>query len=349
MKAPVLTRYRNIEWTTLKDPICPPDGVVVKIGYASICGSDEHVWKGDFHPRTTLPFVQGHEFAGTIVEVGAEAKKGRVGMRVAVDPIFWCGTCAACVKGHYPACASLKLLGIDVHGGFAEYVAAKDFMLFPVPDHVSDEDAALVEVFSIGFHACNRAQVALGDSVAIFGAGKIGQVILQAAMNRTEGALYIVDTLPERLAIARQCCFRVVTINASEEDPVAAIRAYTKGRGTDIAFEAVGHASVLPGQFLPVRQCVQTIRQGGTVCVLGLSDDPVPLLMKEIIWKEAKLVASRVTHGEFTESIDMLGKGRLNPKPLVTDRLPASRAQEGFELLEKEPKHHLKILLQPGV
>ena len=148
------------------------------------CGSDQHVWNGDFHPRTTLPFVQGHEFAGAIVEIGKNVNGFKVGERVAVDPIFWCGKCAACLKGHFPACASLKLLGIDVNGGFAEFVAASEHMLFKVPESISDQNAALIEVFSIGFHACNRSGIANGDTAVIFGAGKIGQVILQAAMNR---------------------------------------------------------------------------------------------------------------------------------------------------------------------
>ncbi|MBL8026483.1 MAG: alcohol dehydrogenase catalytic domain-containing protein [Fibrobacteres bacterium] len=346
MLAPVLTEYRKVEMLEHPAPVSTAGSVIVKVGYASICGSDQHVWNGDFHPRTKLPFVQGHEFAGEIMEVGKGVKRFKAGDRVAVDPIFWCGKCAACAKGHFPACASLKLLGIDVDGGFAPYVSAQEHMLFKVPNNVDDRIAALVEVFSIGFHACNRAGLANDDTAVIFGAGKIGQVILQAAMNRTNGDLYIVDILPERLAIARKSCPRVKTINASECDPVAAIKDLTNGRGTDVAFEAVGHYRTAISELSPVRQAVQTIRQGGTVCVLGLADDPVPLVLKELIWKEAKIVASRVTHGEFAESIDHLSKGLLNPNPLVTDIITADKIQEAFLLLEREPEKHLKILVK---
>ena len=125
MKAAVLVSYGRIEWQEVPDPSPAPSGVVVKTGFASICGSDEHVFRGDFHPRTKLPFIQGHEFAGTITARGKKVKKFKIGDRVAVDPIFWCGKCAACEKGHHPACVSLKLLGIDVNGGFGEYVAAE--------------------------------------------------------------------------------------------------------------------------------------------------------------------------------------------------------------------------------
>jgi threonine dehydrogenase-like Zn-dependent dehydrogenase len=349
MKAPVLTSYGHIEWQERPLPKLNKTSVLIKIGYAGICGSDEHVFRGDFHPRTRLPFIQGHEFAGTIIDIGKNVKKVKKGDRVAVDPIFWCGKCAACEKGHFPACATLKLLGIDVDGGFGEYVVAGEFMLHKVPASISDRDAALVEVFSIGFHACNRSGIRQDDTAAIYGAGKIGQVILQAAMNRTRGRLFIVDVLEERLSLAKRACTRVETVNAAKEDPVEKIRALTRGRGVDIAFEAVGHAKALEGRNLPVRQCVLTIRQGGTVCVLGLSDEPVPLVMKELIWKEAKLVTSRVTHGEFKETIKMMRFGKINPSILVTDEYPASQAQKAFELLKNEPEKHMKILLKPGL
>lgn len=349
MKAPVLTAYRKIQWLERPLPKLNKTSVLVKVAYASICGSDEHVFKGDFHPRTRLPFIQGHEFAGTIVDIGKNVKKVKIGDRVAVDPIFWCGKCAACEKGHHQACASLKLLGIDVDGGFGEYVAAEEFMLYPLPKAISDEEAALVEVFSIGFHACNRAGIVSGDTAVIFGAGKIGQVILQAAMNRTRGQLFIVDVLPERLAIAKKACPGVVAINACQVDPVKKIIALTHGRGVDVAFEAVGHARTILRRFAPVRECVLAIRQGGTICVLGLSDEPVELVMKELIWKEAKLITSRVTAGEFSETIRMMKNGKLNAKVLITDRFPASFAQKAFMLLEKEPAKHLKILLKPGI
>jgi len=349
MKAPVLTKYRRIVWQDIPDPFPTPTGVVVKVNYASICGSDEHVFRGDFHPRTKLPFVQGHEFAGIIVAKGKRVKKAKIGERVAVDPIFWCGKCAACEKGHHQACATLKLLGIDVNGGFAEFVAAEEFMLYPVPDSVSEKDAALVEVLSIGLHACNRSGIQKGDTAAIFGAGKIGQVILQAAMNRTKKDLFIIDTLDSRLSIAKNVLSRVHVINAAKENPVEKILELSKGRGVDIAFEAVGHAHPIPGQFLPVRQCIQAIRQGGSVCVLGLSDKPVPLVMKELIWKEAKLLTSRVTAGEFSEALRLMAFKKLFPNKLVTDEMPASKTQRAFELLEKEPEKHLKILIKPGI
>ena len=125
MKACVLTEYNQFEWLDVPDPEIRSDEVLVKSKYASICGSDQHIFSGDFHPRTKLPFIPGHEFMGIVDQVGSEVNGIAVGDRVAVDPIIWCGNCPACKRYHYPACTSLKLLGVDLNGGFGQYVKTK--------------------------------------------------------------------------------------------------------------------------------------------------------------------------------------------------------------------------------
>jgi 2-desacetyl-2-hydroxyethyl bacteriochlorophyllide A dehydrogenase len=346
MKAAVLNEYRKVEWIDVPTPSIKDDQVLVRTTYASICGSDQHIFRGDFHPRTKLPLIPGHEFVGEIAMVGKDVKKYKTGDRVAVDPIIWCGKCPACKIGHYPACTSLKLLGIDLDGGFGEYVAAGESMLYSITGNISSRHAALIEILSIGFHACNRAGVSAGNTIAIWGAGKVGQCILQAARTKTKGLIFIVDPIENRLDITRKSYPDVITINPLTTDPVASIKGHTDGKGVDIAFEAVGHADVITGQHNPVRSCVNAIRGAGTVCVLGLGDEPLPVLFKEMIWKEAKIVASRVSHGEFAETIAALEAGRLKPEALITDVLSPAEAQKGFEMLEKEPDRHLKILLE---
>ena len=346
MKAAVLEEYRKMVWKEVPIPEITGDEVLMKVKYACICGSDQHIFRGEFHPRTRLPLIQGHEFSAEIVETGPEVKKLRKGDRVAVDPIIWCGKCPACERHHYPACTSLKLMGVDLDGGFAEYAKAPEHMLFRVSPGISDKQAALVEVLSIGFHACNRASVGPDDSLVIWGAGKVGQCILQAARTKTKNTLIMVDILDARLGMAEKAYPGIHVINAAQEDPVEKIRDITGGRGVDIAFEAVGHFKEIPGKVNPVRGCIQSIRGAGKVCVLGLSDEPTPILFKELIWKEASLVASRVTQGEFAETIENLQKGTLKPDALISDVLSADKAQEAFERLEAEPEKHLKILLK---
>jgi threonine dehydrogenase-like Zn-dependent dehydrogenase len=219
-------------------------------------------------------------------------------------------------------------------------------MAYAVEPNISDRDAALIEVFSIGFHACRRAELKKNDTVVIWGAGRIGQSILQAARTITENSIFIVDILDSRLQIAAHNFSRIIPINARQTDPLTVIRDYTKNRGVDVAFEAVGHAETLEERPHPVRGCILSIRGAGTVCVLGLADDPAPLIMKELIWREARIVASRVNHGEFSDAIYHLARGHLKPAALISSELPANEIQTAFQLLEQAPEKYLKFLIK---
>jgi threonine dehydrogenase-like Zn-dependent dehydrogenase len=218
-------------------------------------------------------------------------------------------------------------------------------MLYKVPANIPDEHVALVEVLSIGCHAKNRAGVKPGDTVVIWGSGKVGLCILEAVRTVTDNTVFMVDILEQRLAIGPAHYNNVVAINALRENPVERIKAETGGKGVDVAFEAVGHAHEIAGVVNPVRGCIQSIVGGGTVCVLGLGNDPTPVLFKELIWKEAKIVSSRVSHGEFAEAIEHLQHGRLKPEALISQVLHGSQTQRGFELLDENPAENVKILL----
>jgi threonine dehydrogenase-like Zn-dependent dehydrogenase len=345
MRAAVLTEYKNIKWQEVAVPEIGDDEVLIKVSYGGICGSDQHIYLGDFVPRTKTPMIQGHEFGGTIAKVGKDVKDFNEGDRIVADPIIPCSNCSACLLGHFPACTALKLIGVDTNGGFGEYVKVKDYMLYKIPNKIEDRHSALVELYSIGFHACTRSKIKEGDSAVIWGGGRVGHVILQAARTKTEEPIFFVDILENRLEIAKNSNNNVITINAKNEDPLEVINELTKGKGVDVAFEAVGHGEHVEKIADPVLGCVKAIRGAGTVCVLGLSDDPVPLVMKEIIWKEAQIVASRVSHGEFKEAIHYLNLGALNPEVLISAEYHGSEAQKAFKLLEEHPDKFLKIIL----
>jgi threonine dehydrogenase-like Zn-dependent dehydrogenase len=346
MKAAIIREYGKIALEEVAKPDLQDDHVLIKVKYASICGSDQHIFKGEFHPRTQLPLIPGHEFAGIVEAVGKEVKNFHPGEKVTVDPILWCGKCAACKVGHYPACSSLKLIGIDLDGGFAQYVSAPAHTVFKIPDHISDKYAALIEILSIGFHASSRSGLKEQDDVLIMGAGKVGQSILHAASTITRGRIFMADILDDRLAIALSAFPNLFAINTTRTDPVTYVKEITNGRGVDVAFEAVGHDVKVEGRMNPARTCINTIKGGGTVCVLGLGDHPTEILMKELIWKEAKIVSSRVSHGEFAKAIDALDNQTIHPESMITGILDLEDTQQGFELLEAAPGKHLKILLK---
>jgi len=349
MKAAVLTEYNNVEWKEVKKPVCKPGEVLIKVSYGCICGSDQHIHKGEFHPRTKLPLIMGHEFGGRVAEIGKGVSGWEVGDKVAPDPIIWCGKCPACKKGHYPACTNLKLIGIDMEGGFQEYISLPPTMLYKVPSNIPDEHVALVEVLGIGCHAKNRAKVQKDNTIVVWGSGKVGLCILEAVRTVTDNTIFMVDILDERLAIGPEYYDNVIPINAKNEDPVERIKKETGGKGVDIAFEAVGHAEEIENGVNPVVGCIRSIVGGGKVCVLGLGAEPAPVVFKELIWKEGTIVTSRVSHGEFAEVIDHLKHGRLKPDALISKTLDGSETQKGFEILEENPAGNIKILLDFNV
>ena len=235
---------------------------------------------------------------------------------------------------------------MDLDGGFAEYVKADASMLYKVHDNIKDEHAALIEVLSIGFHACRRAGVDKNDIIVIWGCGRIGHYILQAARVKTDNTIFLIDVLESRLDIAAGNYSNIITINPKKENPLKIIEEKTKGRGADIAFEAAGHAVEIKGCPNPVRGCIQSIRGAGTVCVLSLADEAVPIILKELIWKEAKIVTSRVTHGEFRETINCLKEGILKPDILISKVFPLEDTGKAFTIIEKQPQNYLKVLLK---
>jgi threonine dehydrogenase-like Zn-dependent dehydrogenase len=345
MKAAVLETYNKFVWKDVPKPKVKYGEVLVRMKFASICGTDMHIFPGDFHPRTQVPFIPGHEMGGIVEKLGEDVTDFEIGDKVAIDPIIWCKVCPACLRFHYPACSKLKILGVDMNGGFAQYISVPQHMVFKAAPQIPNEHVALVEIYGIGFHANRRAGTKEDDVIAIWGAGRVGQVILQAARTKTSGTIFMVDPLENRLEIAANNNENVITINPKKENPVEAIKRYTDGKGVDIAFEAVGHSEEIEGVFTPVRSCIQSLRGGGKVCVLGLGDDPSPVVFKELIWKEAQIITSRVSDGEFAEVLEHLNAGNLKPDALISKIMHGSEIQQAFELLEKEKEKYLKVLL----
>lgn len=345
MIAAVLKKYRNFRLENRDIPEPAENQVQIAVHYASICGTDMHIFNGDFHPRTPVPFIPGHEMAGSVVKTGPGVETFSEGDQVAIDPIIWCGECPACERGHFPACKSLKLLGIDMDGGFCQLINVNQEMLHKASDEIPLKHLALVEIYGIGFHAIRRAGVKPGDSLAIWGAGRVGQVILQAARTMNSGPVFLIDVIDKRLEIGASAYDNIITVNPLHKDPVKEILNNTGGKGCDIAFEAVGHPKFPDRTVHPVRGAIQSIRGGGDVCVLGLTDEPAPVVFQELIWKEAKIIASRVSHGDYPAVIKNLEENNLHPELLISEIFPAERIQEAFQLIEKEPARYLKILL----
>ncbi len=345
MKAAILDRDRSIHLGHAPDPVVGPGELLIRPAYAGLCGTDLHIFRGEFHNRVRFPAILGHEFGGTIVELGKNVRDLNVGDRVAVDPIVSCHRCAPCLSGQINACRTLKLLGVDLDGGFGQLLSVPVGHVFPLPENVPLHQVPLVEVYSLGHHILRRGRVQPGETVAILGAGKLGLAVLDVLCHSAGAAVsMIVDVQPFRLATARVLGVDFV-IDAGREDPVERVLEITQGVGADCVIECVGHHHPVKGQEAPLAQAVKMIRNGGRVVTAGLGEELAAVHFKTLVIKEGEIIASRVTLGEFPRAIRLLGKGLLHPDSLITHKTMLRDITAAFDQLDREEPSTIKIVV----
>jgi L-gulonate 5-dehydrogenase len=345
MKAAVLYNDREIRLGQAPDPVMGPDDVLIAPSYAGICGTDLHIFRGEFHSRVTYPAVLGHEFGGSVVEVGKHVKDFRRGDRVTVDPILSCQHCTACLTGHPNACTTLKLLGVEYSGGFGQYVAAPSNHVFALPEGFPMPYVSMVEMYGLACHVLGRGGVQPGESVVVLGAGKLGLSVIDVLCHKADANLVIaVDVQPYRLEIARKLGAQAA-IDPAKEDPVARVMEITHGLGADCVIECVGHYHELPGRASPLAEAVSMIRSAGRVVTAGLGEQLSPVHFKTLVLKEAQIIATRVTLGEFPRSIALITRGVLHPELLVTHQMPLADVTSAFARVDQEAADTIKVVL----
>jgi len=345
MKAGILYNDKDIRVGDAPAPKIKPDEVLVQNAFAGICGTDLHIYRGEFHARVKFPAIQGHEFGGIIAEVGKDVTNFKVGDRVVVDPIISCHSCPACLTGHLNACRMLKLLGVDLDGGYGQYVAAPASHLFHLPDSVPMKFAPMVEMYGLGCHILTRGRVQPGETVVILGAGKLGLSVLDVLCHRANAATTIVtDVQPFRLETARKLGADYA-INVEQEDPVARVMEITRGEGVDCVIECVGHFHEIPGRDAPLQQAAQMIRTAGRIVTCGLGEQLSAVHFKTLVIKEAEIIASRVTLGEFPRALRLMAKGLVHPELQVTHEMPLREISAAFAQVDREDPRTIKIVL----
>ncbi len=345
MKAAILYDDRSIRMGEAPDPAPGTGEVLIQPAFAGVCGTDLHIFRGEFRSRVTFPAILGHEFGGTIVGLGKGVTGLNVGDRVAVDPIVSCHRCAPCLAGQINACRTLKLLGVDLAGGFGQLLNVPVGHIFALPENVPLHHVPLVEVYSLGHHILRRGRVQPGETVAILGAGKLGLCVLDVLCHSAGAAVsMIVDVQALRLGTARKLGVDFA-IDATKEDPVERVLEITKGVGVDCVIECVGHHHPVEGQEAPLGQAVKMIRNGGRIVTAGLGEQPSSVHFKTLVIKEGEIIASRVTLGEFPRAIRLLAKGLLHPDALITHRMPLRDITAAFDQLDREEASTIKIVV----
>ena len=341
MKAVVKARPEpGVEVREVDDPVAGLGEVMVRVRAASICGSDLGIY--DFTPAYSgmvLPVVMGHEFSGVVEAVGEGVEGYAAGDRVLSRSVVSCGECRFCIAGMDNLCESSSLFGIHQDGGFAEYISVPQGLLYPIPEGMSFEEAALVEPLSNAVHFVNDiTPVEPGDLAVVLGIGPIG--LFSAQLLRLAGAEVLmtgisVDT--ERFEIAGRLGLEAV--NVDEVDPVELVMERTMGRGADVAFVAVGAPSA-------VHQAVRLVRKRGHVTVVGIFPGDAALPMTTVVRREITLAGAYDARAEnFEESIELIESGRIKAAELATHRFPLEEAERAFDVAKS--KVGCKVLFVP--
>lgn len=321
MKASVYLGPGQVALREIDTPVLGDGHVMIQVARAGLCGTDLHIYQGHMDKRVQIPLVMGHEMCGQVVDVRANTSI-QVGDRVVVEPTVWCGTCAACRRGHRHICQNLNFLGIDSAGAFQAYWAVPADRLHRVPDELDDDAGALIEPLAVAVHDVRRAQVALGDRAVVIGGGPIGMLVAMAA--RLDGAEVVISEVnPFRIQKAQSLGFE--TVNPKETDLVAYVHDWTDGAGVDLVFEVSGH---------PAGAQVMTdlVRVRGKIALVGVHASPPAVDLHKFFWRELSLVGCRVYEPvDFERAIRLAASGAIDVKALVTDTLSLADAGKGFE------------------
>jgi len=343
MKALLLKRYLEMELVDMPQPSIQPQEVLIQVKACGICGSDIHGWDGSTGRRIP-PLVMGHEAAGVVAEVGSEVKSVQPGDRVTFDSTIYCGQCFFCRQGRVNLCDNRRVLGVSCqeyrqHGAFAEYIAVPERIVYPLPDCIPLEHAAMVEALSIAVHAVRLTPVELGQTAVVVGSGMIGLLALQALRLAGCMRVFAVDIDEARLKLAKKLGAEEIA-NPMGCDVAAWIRDRTGGRGADIALEVVGSTDALT-------MALACVRKGGMLTLIGNISPTVELPLQAVVTREIQLLSSCSSAGEYPACIELLARRAVEVEPLISARAPLSEGPAWFRrLYEKEPGL-MKVILQP--
>jgi len=319
------------------------DDAVVAIEASGICGSDLHIYHG--RVKIEQGFTLGHEFVGRVVATGDNVTRVAGGDRVLGCFHTACGTCLFCLRGAYHECDFKRTFGHGANMGALEGTQAEralvpnaNLTLRKVPEGVSDEIALFAgDVMGTGYHAVADGAVRPGDSVAVLGLGPVGLCAVQAAVAAGAGPVVAIDTVEDRLHVAKQ--FGATPVHLTEESPRDVVKTLTSGRGVDVAVEAVGHPDAL-------ELAIRLACKAGTVVAIGVYAERTEVHMGLVWIKGLTLKAGPANViGHVDRVLGMLAAGSLDPTALVTHHMSLDDAPEAYRLYDR--REALKIVLTP--
>ncbi|MDM0110910.1 L-idonate 5-dehydrogenase [Variovorax sp. J22R133] len=341
MEALVIHAPGDLRVETCPTPATGAGQLRVRVRCGGICGSDLHYYQhGGFGTvRIQEPMVLGHEVAGIVEEAGADAGGFVGGERVAISPSRPCGLCRFCQQGLQNHCLDMRYYGSamrtpHVQGAFRQEIVVEHWQAHRLADRVSDGEGSMAEPLSVALHAVRRAGPLLGKRVLVTGCGPIGALAIIAA--RRAGATHIVAT-----DVGAHTLGKALKVGADEvvnvaEEPEGLAR-FTADKGSfDVMFEASGNERALRGAF-------DAVRPRGIIVQLGLGGE-MTLPINAIVAKEFDLRGAFRFHEEFAMAVELLNKGLVDVKPLISATLSYRDSARAFALAA-DRSQAMKVLL----
>lgn len=324
----------NIEISDVQMPKPKEGEALLRVKSAGICGSDIGAFRGT-NGLVSYPRIIGHEIAGEVISIPENNKNGiKPGDRVIVDPYLYCGHCYPCSIGRTNCCVDLKVLGVHVDGGMAEYFCHPADMLLKVPDDMPWDIIPLAEPLTIALHGIHRLNLKAGEHIAINGAGPIGLLAAMVALHYGAEPIMI-DLVKERLDFAKSLGVRY-TINLREEDLVEKVSEYTNGRMAECVMEASGANSA-------IRATLDIVSHAGRIALTGWPKQETPIPTDMITRKEVDVRGARTSAGEFPEAVDLIYHQKVDARRILTKVISIDEAPETIRDIEKNPGNYMKV------
>ncbi len=345
MHAAVLHSAGDLRYETVPTPAPREDEALVAISANGLCGSDVHFYEsGRLGPFVVdRPYIPGHEAVGVIVRSSASRSASAsvaVGARVAIEPGIPCRRCSYCLRGLYNLCAEVRFLSAPPENGtFAEYAAVPADFCHPVPDVLSDEEAALVEPVCVGLHACNRADIRPGAPFAIVGAGPIGLVTMLVAFACGAGPAIVLDVVGSRLQKAVELGAAHGVDAADSESAAREVVDATNGEGVPFVFDTSGSSAA----------CALAPRlaaRAGVVTIVGWPEaSRFPFPIELVIERELDVRGINRYRNTFPAALELMRSRRVDVRPLISHRFAFERVLDAFEFASKNRIETIKVIV----
>ncbi len=341
--------YGNQDIRVVDVPESPSPGpgeVKIKVAWVGICGTDLHEFSAgpifmplEPHPLTgkSAPLITGHEFSGLVQEVGPGVEGFKPGDRVTADSATWCGECWPCRHEEFSLCDKCAFLGLGRDGVFAEYVTMPVGGVFHLPPELPLDIASFCEPTAVAVHALRRGQMIPGETVLVIGAGNQGLLTWQILNHSGAHKVFVAARKGMRSDLARK--LGAVVLDPTEIDVPEEIKKRTNGLGVDLTIETAGVPNT-------VSMALQATRKLGRVVEVGIFEEPATFDLNDLVFCERTLIGIFNNGGEFPQAIQMLADGRVDPGPMISNRIPLEEVVEkGFIECVKNKKGNIKVLV----